>query len=697
MVDMFEAAVLASQVRINPHPLTSTTTVTAPSLSLLTSNLRTTNTTKPWKFRAAVAVFSSPSSGSLNQTVGGQPSNENSVSNGEPNESQWKKKKRRVFFLDVNPLCYNGSTPSLHSFAHWISLFFSRVSLTDPVIAVIDGERGNEYRRQLLPSYKAHRKKFSRQNSVSQRFSKGPVWRSHRVVIDVLKKLNVPVVKIEDHEADDVVATLVDEVLQRGYRVVVASPDKDFKQLISEDVQIVMPMLELDRWSFYTLKHYIAQYNCDPSSDLSLSLTVLDGTHLRSIDLSLPETNSSVTGSQLLELTESRVSVSLFGLSLPQNLKSSALNRLNIIDDVSFRPTELERDQALSMFKDYLTAIADELKEEPLVVAILDGKTLRLFLEDEDDFAMLAENLFTNLDINDKGKINKNEIRNALGHMGVDLGIPPFSEFPLLNDILQRHGADGEEELGQAQFAQLLQAVLQELTDALTEKHVVVIQNIKIINGSKLRKLLASEEKLNAVIEKMLQQEKNSERDAKKSTGIIRSFLEENEKELGLPSSEAGDSVVLLYDAVFTDVGNTKSAAGSKKDDFQLLITQQIASANYSFEQDPRCIMGDEVDGVPGIQHVVPGFGRKTALKLLKKHGSLENLLNAAAVRTVGRQYAQDALTKYADYLRRNYEVLSLKRDVNVRLQEEWLSDRETCNDLVTLSNFLKLLGEPRS
>ncbi|KAF5952372.1 hypothetical protein HYC85_010316 [Camellia sinensis] len=117
-------------------------------------------------------------------------------------------------------------------------------------------------------------------------------------------------------------------------------------------------------------------------------LTVLDGTHLRSVDLSLPETNSTVTGSQLLELAESRVSASLFGLSFPQNLKSSALNRFNIIDDVSFRSTELEKDQALSMFKDYMTAIADELKEEPLVVAILDGKTLRLFLEDEDDFAI---------------------------------------------------------------------------------------------------------------------------------------------------------------------------------------------------------------------------------------------------------------------------------------------------------------------
>lgn len=45
---------------------------------------------------------------------------------------------RRVFFLDVNPLCYRGSTPSLQAFAVWLSKFFSQVSLTDPVIAVSD-------------------------------------------------------------------------------------------------------------------------------------------------------------------------------------------------------------------------------------------------------------------------------------------------------------------------------------------------------------------------------------------------------------------------------------------------------------------------------------------------------------------------------------------------------------------------------
>ncbi|PON97442.1 DNA polymerase [Trema orientale] len=316
------------------------------------------------------AVASSPSSYStsryFDQTVGGQSALKSL-------DKIHNTTKKRVFFLDVNPLCYAGSTPSLHSFGHWVSLFFNQVSLNDPVIAVFDGERGSEHRRNLLPSYKAHRWKFLRKSS------KGHVGRSHRIISDVLSKCNVPVIRIEGHEADDVVATLVDQVLQKGHKAVIASPDKDFKQLLSEDVQIVMPLVELKRWSFYTLKHYMSQYNCDPCSDLSL-----------------------------------------------------------------------------------------------------------------------------------------------------------------------------------------------------------------------------------------------------------------------------------------------------------------------------RCILGDEVDGVPGIQHVVPGFGRKTAVKLLKKHGSLENLLNTAAVRTVGKQYAQDALIKYGDFLRRNYEVLALRKDVNVQIQDEWLKERDRKNDSTILSGFFKMLEETK-
>ena len=52
------------------------------------------------------------------------------------NSRKHLKGKPRVFFLDVNPLCYEGAVPSLRSFARWLALFFDEVSLRDPVIAV---------------------------------------------------------------------------------------------------------------------------------------------------------------------------------------------------------------------------------------------------------------------------------------------------------------------------------------------------------------------------------------------------------------------------------------------------------------------------------------------------------------------------------------------------------------------------------
>ncbi|CAH9083695.1 unnamed protein product [Cuscuta epithymum] len=99
--------------------------------------------------------------------------------------------RKRVFFLDVNPLCYNEGTWSFQYFAHWISLFLADVSNGEPVVAVIDGERGNEYRRNLLPTYKANRKRPG--FLLSGGFIRTSVERSHKVILDVLKNCNVPV------------------------------------------------------------------------------------------------------------------------------------------------------------------------------------------------------------------------------------------------------------------------------------------------------------------------------------------------------------------------------------------------------------------------------------------------------------------------------------------------------------------------
>jgi 5'-3' exonuclease len=81
----------------------------------------------------------------------------------------------------------------------------------------------------------------------------------------------VKVLKVEDAEADDVIATLTEQAVKKGVRVVVASPDMDYRQLLTHNVKMVLPLPEMGRWSFYTLQQYVAEHECDPSADLGLS------------------------------------------------------------------------------------------------------------------------------------------------------------------------------------------------------------------------------------------------------------------------------------------------------------------------------------------------------------------------------------------------------------------------------------------
>ena len=92
------------------------------------------------------------------------------------------------------------------------------------------------------------------------------------------------------------------------------------------------------------------------------TITILDGTQLRSIDLSLSFSDRSVTGAQVLDLADSSVSSSLFGIALSETLRSSALNRIGFHDIVAFRRSELTRERASEILKDYVAAIADGLR-----------------------------------------------------------------------------------------------------------------------------------------------------------------------------------------------------------------------------------------------------------------------------------------------------------------------------------------------
>ncbi|KAG7556848.1 EF-hand domain pair [Arabidopsis suecica] len=317
-------------------------------------------------------------------------------------------------------------------------------------------------------------------------------------------------------------------------------------------------------------------------------LTIFDGDLLRSIDLNLPELQHGVTGAQLLEISESKVSQSLSGLSLPPHLKNAAISQVSDGDEVNFRRTEFNQQQASEKLGVFFSAVADALKDTPIVVSILDGTMLKMFLEDEDDFAMLAENLFTDLDEEDKGKLCKSEIRKALVHMGVEMGVPPLSEFPMLDDIVKKHDADGDEELGQAQFAELLQPVLQDIADVLHEKPITIVQNVEIFTGSRIHKILGDEKKLKCLVEKTILEDSNG----KDSQGWVKTLIIKNGKELGLPPlSSDNEQVALLYETIFSQLNNkekeTADASTNLKEEFMDALKDILKKFEELLETTP--------------------------------------------------------------------------------------------------------------
>ncbi|KAK1287968.1 hypothetical protein QJS10_CPB19g01093 [Acorus calamus] len=202
---------------------------------------------------------------------------------------------------------------------------------------------------------------------------------------------------------------------------------------------------------------------------------------------------------------------------------------------------------------------------------------------------MLAEDLFTDLDTEDKGKIKKSEMPNALVHMGVEMGVPSFSESgDLLNNILKKHGTEGEEELGQAQFAQLLQPIIQDLADALSENRVVAIQNIKVLNGSKIRKVLADEKLLIGAIEGVFE-----DPNVHGNGGIrerISGFLEKNGHILGLPKqplSQSCEALNLLYEHLYSRADNKKTIAELDKMTFGAIVKEFLENLAEQLETNP--------------------------------------------------------------------------------------------------------------
>src|ERR1700712_5091348 len=57
----------------------------------------------------------------------------------------------------------------------------------------------------------------------------------------IIKAFNIPVIAIDGYEADDVIGALAKQAEKVGYEVFMVTPDKDYGQLVSENIKIYKP------------------------------------------------------------------------------------------------------------------------------------------------------------------------------------------------------------------------------------------------------------------------------------------------------------------------------------------------------------------------------------------------------------------------------------------------------------------------
>ena len=97
-------------------------------------------------------------------------------------------------------------------------------------IAVAFDPAGPTFRHEAFEQYKAQR----------QETPEDIRWAVPRIK-QILQAMNVPVLEVPGYEADDVIGTLAHQAEKEGFEVYMATPDKDYGQLVTEHIFMYRP------------------------------------------------------------------------------------------------------------------------------------------------------------------------------------------------------------------------------------------------------------------------------------------------------------------------------------------------------------------------------------------------------------------------------------------------------------------------
>jgi len=97
-------------------------------------------------------------------------------------------------------------------------------------IAVVFDPPGPTFRHEHFPAYKANR------DATPEDIKLAVPW-----IKEIIDGFNIPVIEVPGFEADDVIGTLAKRAEKEGFEVFMMTPDKDYAQLVSDNIAMYKP------------------------------------------------------------------------------------------------------------------------------------------------------------------------------------------------------------------------------------------------------------------------------------------------------------------------------------------------------------------------------------------------------------------------------------------------------------------------
>ncbi len=151
--------------------------------------------------------------------------------------------QKRLFLLDAYALIFRGyfafiKNPRINSKGMDTSAIMGFMNALMDVIkrekpdhlAVAFDKGGSDYRYEMYQEYKAHRDETPDAIKIAVPY-----------IQELLKAMHIPIVEVAGFEADDLIGTLAKQAEKENYKVYMVTPDKDFAQLVSENIFMYKP------------------------------------------------------------------------------------------------------------------------------------------------------------------------------------------------------------------------------------------------------------------------------------------------------------------------------------------------------------------------------------------------------------------------------------------------------------------------